>query len=226
MNTLILLGVTTWLAGAEPPQILAADDSGYGVTYVAAPEPMEAPRPGLFGRLRQMFSHDRGCSMQGIPMQNMPMQGMPMQNMVIPMQQMSEVPTAIPPLPYVEPVVAYGEPPLADEPKAEEVQVAYKLNPRYESRVRHEPDYRRLTGELFYVHADGGYWVVRYKALDQEDRYGGGVVLARDLRMDNYRDGDLVTVEGEILSPRASKFIGGPLYQAHSLQLIDRAPRQ
>jgi hypothetical protein len=56
-----------------------------------------------------------------------------------------------------------------------------------------------LIGELHYVHADGGLWVVRYAPLDKEDRYGGAVVLAKGQDMSKFRAGDLVFVKGSIL---------------------------
>jgi hypothetical protein len=98
----------------------------------------------------------------------------------------------------------------------------FELHRRYESRVAHAPDYSSVTGQLFYVHADGGLWILRYAPLWQEDTYGGSIVLPRDLRMDHYREGDLVTVRGEILTQKGSVFLGGPLYRASTIELLDR----
>src|SRR5262249_376134 len=89
----------------------------------------------------------------------------------------------------------------------------FELSRRFEKRVNHAADYSQLTGQLFYVHADGGLWVLRYAPLDTEDRNGGGVILARDRPMDSYREGDLVTVRGEIIQERASRYLGAPLYR-------------
>jgi len=106
-----------------------------------------------------------------------------------------------------------------------ETKNPFELSRRYESRVDHAPDYGWLTGQLFYVHADGGLWILRYAPLSTEDRNGGSVVLARDLRMDTYREGDLVTIHGEIIQEKGSLRLGGPLYRMQSIQLIDR-PQQ
>ena len=106
-----------------------------------------------------------------------------------------------------------------------ETKNPFELSRRYESSVNHAADYSWVTGQLFYVHADGGLWILRYAPLWKEDPNGGSVVLARDLKMDSYREGDLVTVQGEILNQRASKMLGGPLYRAHSIQLIERNPQ-
>jgi len=105
---------------------------------------------------------------------------------------------------------------------ASEINNPFELHRRHESRVAHAPDYSWLTGQLFYVHADGGLWILRYAPLWQEDQNGGSIVLARDLRMGNYHEGDLVTVHGEILSKKGSVFLGGPLYRAQSIELVDR----
>jgi hypothetical protein len=96
------------------------------------------------------------------------------------------------------------------------------LHRRYESRVGHAPDFSSVTGQLFFVHADGGLWILRYAPLGQEDPNGGSIVLARDLRMDEYHEGDLVTVRGEILDQKGSHYLGGPLYRAHGIELVDR----
>jgi hypothetical protein len=106
-----------------------------------------------------------------------------------------------------------------------ETKNPFELDRRYETRVERAADYSWLTGQLFYVHADGGLWVLRYAPLWKEDPNGGSVVLARDRQMDSYREGDLVTVHGEVLSPKGSAYLGGPLYRAQSIQLVDRAQR-
>lgn len=98
----------------------------------------------------------------------------------------------------------------------------FELSRRYETLVKCAPDYSSITGQLFFVHADGGLWVLRYAPLGQEDTHGGGVILARDRQMDSYREGDLVTVKGEILQEKASLYLGAPLYRASSIELVDR----
>jgi hypothetical protein len=105
------------------------------------------------------------------------------------------------------------------------VNSPFELDRRYETRVDRAADYSWVTGQLFYVHADGGLWVLRYAPLSKEDAHGGSVVLARDRQMDTYREGDLVTVHGEILNEKSSIFLGGPLYRARSIQLVERGPQ-
>jgi hypothetical protein len=103
-----------------------------------------------------------------------------------------------------------------------------EIKKEYLPKVGRGDDFRWVTGQLFYihVHADQGLWVVRYAPLDTEDRYGGSVVLAPATSMDAFREGDLVTVHGEVLDEgRASRFLGGPLYRAAAVNL-DRRPPQ
>jgi len=95
---------------------------------------------------------------------------------------------------------------------------------KYEDRVGHETDYSWVTGHLFYLHADGGRWVVRYALPDEVDKFGGSVVLAPGVEMRNYREGDLVCIHGDVLDEgRTSRSLGGPLYRVNVISLVDRA---
>jgi len=106
---------------------------------------------------------------------------------------------------------------------APETKSPFELSRQYETRVNNAADYSSLTGQLFFVHADGGLWVLRYAPVWKEDRFGGSVVLARDLEMITYREGDLVQVRGEVLNQgRSTKYLGGPLYRGASISLVDR----
>jgi hypothetical protein len=122
-------------------------------------------------------------------------------------------------------------PPVLKEPQVKQAAVRSPYAQRdiakeHLSIVGRADDFRWIIGQLFYIHADGGLWVVRYAPLDKEDRFGGSVVLAAATSMEGFQEGDLVTVHGEILSEeRASKFLGGPLYRANAVNLNQRAPR-
>jgi len=98
----------------------------------------------------------------------------------------------------------------------------FDLARRYQGKASASPDYSKLTGQLFFVHTDGGVWVVRYAPISQEDRYGGSVVLARDIDMANYEDGDLVSIQGEVLANRTSLPLGGALYHAAKVNLVEK----
>ncbi len=98
-----------------------------------------------------------------------------------------------------------------------------QVDKKYEPKVGHEQDYSWVTGHLFYVHADGGKWVVRYAMPGEVDKYGGSIVLAPGVEMKNYREGDLVCVYGEILDEgRTSQSLGGALYRVNSIMMIER----
>jgi hypothetical protein len=86
------------------------------------------------------------------------------------------------------------------------------------------PDFSWVTGELFKIHAGGDtFWVLRYASPEMEDKYGGSVVLGEAVDMRNFREGDLVCAHGEILNEgRANKYVGGALYRAASLDMVER----
>jgi hypothetical protein len=115
----------------------------------------------------------------------------------------------------VVPTVSYSEPAPVDP---------NQIKKEYIKKVGHDEDYHCVVGQLYHVHSDGGLWVVRYAAIDQEDRFGGSVVLAPAVSLKDVREGDLVRVHGEIINEgRASKHLGGPLYRALTVELLDRS---
>src|SRR4051794_23443193 len=121
--------------------------------------------------------------------------------------------TVYAPAPVLSPVVDVSKP----------ARNSNEISKEYLPRVGHDADYRHITGQLAYVHADKGLWVVRYAPVDREDRYGGSVVLSPVINMDTYHDGDLVTISGEILNDgRATRYLGGPAYRTQSMLLEDR----
>ena len=104
----------------------------------------------------------------------------------------------------------------------EGVRNPFDLARRYEGKANASPDYSKLTGQLFFVHTDGGRWVLRYAPISKEDRFGGSVILARDVDMQAFQEGDLITVQGVVLEERTSLPLGGALYQASKLNLVER----
>jgi hypothetical protein len=80
-----------------------------------------------------------------------------------------------------------------------------------------------IIGELHYLHTDGGQWVLRYAPLDREDRNGGAVVLAKNIDMSKFREGDFVFVKGQMLDEgRSSRHTTEPLYRVTSIDLNER----
>jgi hypothetical protein len=143
----------------------------------------------------------------------------------------STAPIVAPPAPYTplvpiptyqsaQPVDAIASSDGVEQVGFEQPQVVKK---ELVDKIGHADDYSWVTGQLFYVHAGGGMWVLRYAGVDEEDNYGGSVVLTSAVNMRNFREGDLVSVTGEVLKDgRASKHLGGPLYRATSVNMVER----
>jgi hypothetical protein len=114
------------------------------------------------------------------------------------------------------------EPPLLDQPSP--APKPTELRTTYRSQVGASEDYSWITGQLFFIHAGGGMWVVRYRSIGEEDRYGGSVVLIGSVGMKNFREGDLVSVHGEVLNGgKPSHYLGAPVYRANAVDMIERS---
>lgn len=181
--------------------------------------------PGLRERLGRLFHRSEPEVVYCGPPQPMIVQMLPPTPVLPPPQPAAP----LPPPPVIQPVSTVpAEPapaPAPPPPPARSTEIAKE----YLHKVANADDYSWVTGQLFYIHihADQGLWFVRYAPVDKEDRYGGSVVLAPATSMANFREGDLVTVHGEILNQgRASRYLGGPLYRALAVQLKERAHPQ
>jgi hypothetical protein len=97
----------------------------------------------------------------------------------------------------------------------------FELDRRFEARVERAADDSWITGQLFFVQADGGLWLLRYSPTSK-DADGGSVVLAHGLSLGGCREGDLVKVRGSVLRDRGPVFLGAPLYKAQSIELVER----
>ena len=61
------------------------------------------------------------------------------------------------------------------------------------------------------------------RGADLADRPSHLYVLAPTVEMRNFREGDMVTVHGEVLrEDRAMRSLGGALYRVHGIQMIQR----
>lgn len=85
----------------------------------------------------------------------------------------------------------------------------------------HAPDYSWLTGEVEHIRARN-VWRLRYAPADQEDRYGGTVVLVGDGLPADRHNGQIVRVEGQLVNPDTSE--ARPPYWVRSFQLLKAAP--
>src|SRR5262249_949938 len=64
----------------------------------------------------------------------------------------------------------------------------------------HAPDYRWLQGQLEYSAIGGGRWKLRYAPLSADDEHGGSVILESNPGDRGFQSGDMVYVEGQIVS--------------------------
>lgn len=79
-------------------------------------------------------------------------------------------------------------------------------------------NYEWLLGVLQRVHAPGGEWKIRYAPISKEDRWGGSMVLAPDIRLEQFEEGQRVFVRGEIIVERPSLYVSGPQYRLRSIE--------
>ena len=82
----------------------------------------------------------------------------------------------------------------------------------------HAKDYSWLKGRLHRVHVPGVEWKIRYQPLDQADQWGGSMVLAPNIRLEDFEHLDAVYIEGKQLEARPSLYISGPLYRIESIR--------
>jgi hypothetical protein len=98
----------------------------------------------------------------------------------------------------------------------------FESSRRYDRKFFASHDYSQLTGQLFFVHIDGGRWVLRYAPISTEDPFGGSMILSRDSNISGYKEGDVITVEGEILAEKTDLRLGGAHYRVHRSRLVER----
>lgn len=177
---------------------------------------------GLFGRNRQndMMIDGNGQIINGqiVPQGTMntnepPMAGPGTTSMMMPGTQGEVVITGS------SPVSAGAHTPAAP------ATLDLPITDKFKTKIGHEADYSWLSGQLYRLQAgSGALWVVRYANADEQDSHGGSVLLAPAIDMRNFRDGDLVSVKGQILNGgRKSEQIACPVYRASDVSLVERA---
>jgi len=85
-----------------------------------------------------------------------------------------------------------------DKPKPVPVSQRILKEVRYspdDPTFDHVSDYSWLIGKIHRVHITGGTWKIRYSPLDQQDRWGGSIVLAEDAHIDKFADGVFSTLK-------------------------------
>ncbi len=241
--TYSLVLLTVGLMPGQGCQTCAAAAAQTEVLQAQYTESAPDSRPRLFGRLRHLLHRDGSDNGSS---------GAPSYQMVQPVQgrlQPQPVGTTVAPVyPVVQPgeviridsqpatpgrmpaMPTSNEPPLSAapmpvQPMSYQQEPVVSVQKEYQDKVGAADDYSWITGQLGRVHtAAGAVWVVRYNSVGQADKYGGSVVLAPAVEMRNYREGDLVCVQGEILQDRgAPGHLGGALYRASSIAMVSRA---
>lgn len=92
------------------------------------------------------------------------------------------------------------------------------VNARTPTIYGHADDYSWLKGQLQKVHVPGVEWKIRYSPVDQSDQWGGSMVLAPDIRLEDFADQDAVYISGEQLEERPSLYVTGPLYRIREIR--------
>ena len=88
----------------------------------------------------------------------------------------------------------------------------------------HASDYSWLKGDLQHINMGGGFWKLRYRPIsDEDDRYGGSVVLTADSRISQFREGDVVYVEGRVTAEKSTPYTAAPVYEVRNIRLVNRA---
>jgi hypothetical protein len=171
-------------------------------------EPSE--RGGLFSRLGRRLRSLFGDDEQSEPMPNGPQ------------RQVIETP------PTPAPVIN-SEPPLAGQSQGQPVKVTVRSSPAPQAQITsvqpqagvqiiEEKQGTTLTGRLAFLPANGGTWMVRHG-----DGQGGLAVLSTSANMDGFRNGDLVTVEGDFQNGQAPSGLGAPIFRAHTVRVLEHA---
>lgn len=88
----------------------------------------------------------------------------------------------------------------------------------------HAPDYKWIAGVLD-RHVKGGYWTLRFADFGSDDEWGGKMRLLDDPRLENFKDGDQLFIQGELLAPRAAASVDGtsyPPYRVNEVRLVGK----
>jgi hypothetical protein len=84
----------------------------------------------------------------------------------------------------------------------------------------HADDYTWLTGRLEYLYVRS-VWRIRYAGCDEDDRFGGSLVLTASFPVKEFKDGQLIHVEGQVLDAETHDQDRRPLYEVHAVQILN-----
>lgn len=130
--------------------------------------------------------------------------------------------------PAPPPAEAQLAPPPVPAPVVSKVSAPEPVDPVLEAQRRgygQGENHVWLVGRLQRVHVPGSDWKLRYLPITQQDDYGGSVVMSLDARIDEFQDGDIVYVEGEIIGQRPTLYLSGPLYRIRTIRAVPEQNR-
>jgi hypothetical protein len=133
------------------------------------------------------------------------------QESLAPVTVLSEIPSSPPPPaidPDAKPLFPRGEP-----APARRSFVDLSAAPCF----AHASDYSWITGQVEQSRA-AKEWRLRYASVDEEDRYGGRVVLIEDQHLAYLKDGDYVRVRGHMTS--TDEATGRATYRIESFEVL------
>lgn len=84
-------------------------------------------------------------------------------------------------------------------------------------------DYKWVQGRLQIIHTRHGECRVRYCSIDKEDLYGGSLVLKHDARLEEFKEGDIVRIEGSVIEDRSGRPFATASYRIDSIRLVEHA---
>jgi len=92
------------------------------------------------------------------------------------------------------------------------------LSPALNARVSYAEDYTWVKGQLRKV---GDQWLIVYASDDKNDLFGGRFLLSPQGRMPACKDGDLVSVRGQVLAGRENSDTPAT-YRAATIEILQR----
>jgi hypothetical protein len=128
-------------------------------------------------------------------------------------------PDGFAPAPIIPPVFedTYPSPKIVNKPP----EPALPMKPG--QKFGHAADYKWIAGVLD-RHTKGGYWTLRFADFGSDDEWGGKMRLLDDPRLNNFKDGDVLFIGGELLAPRAAASADGtsyPPYRINDVRLVE-----
>jgi hypothetical protein len=113
---------------------------------------------------------------------------------------------------------------MASMPTASSPTVVTTADGKVDGKYGHAADYSWVQGELDRHYR--GHLELRYRSVAEDDPYGGKVRLDDDPRLAQFRPGDIIMVQGELLTdpdgPNAAPWAQYRRYHVRDVRLVER----